>query len=493
MAPTDEVVAALRRCRPAFLAIVARFQGALSAFAMFRGDWGMWGLVVQGLKAVAIAALASGAAGSGRASAETLQGALAKAFLNNPQLNAQRAVVRQASEQVNVALSGYQPKISATASAGPQYTDSKLPNVDTRKRDRLHSASVGVTATQPLFDGFRTPNQVQAAEGGVSAAQEVLRVMAQQVLVDATTAYMNVLRDAAIAQLQRHNVEMLEEQLRHTRQRLMAHEVTTTDVSQTESRLAGARWQRLAAESALNASRAAYRRVIGEEQNETLAPPTTVDSMSPPSLSEAVEVALKTNPSVLAAQLGIDVAALQVKIAEGALYPSARLDVSAQQSWGSSVGSPVNSSVPFDRQFSAGAFVTLSVPIYQGGAEYATIRESKEVVGQKRFDLDHVRDQVRGGVVEAWGQVVATKGQIEAVQVQVKAARDALNGVLQEARAGQRTTLDVLNAQQELVNAQVMLTGTQRDRVVTSYTLLASVGRLEPEVLRLPITVADAK
>jgi outer membrane protein len=419
------------------------------------------------------------------AHAETLTAVLAKAFQNNPQLNAQRALVRQTNEQVNAALSGYQPKIAVTASGGPQYTDSKFRNIDPRQRDRLNGGSVGVTATQPLFDGFRTPNQVQAAEGNVAAAREVLRVLAQQVMIDAATAYMNVLRDTAVVQLQRYNVEMLEEQLRHTRQRLMVREVTTTDVSQTESRLAGARWQRLASESQLNASRAAYRRVIGEEQNEVLAPPSTVDSMSPPNIEEAVAVALKTNPSVLAAQLGIDVAAVQVKIAEGALYPTAKLDVTAQQAWAPMPG--------VDRQFTAGAFVTLSVPIYQGGAEYAAIRESKELVGQKRFDLDNVRDQVRAGVVEAWGMMTATKGQIAAAQAQTKAARDALNGVLQEARAGQRTTLDVLNAQQELVNAQVMLAGTQRDRVVTSYSLLAAVGRLEPEVLQLPVTVAERK
>src|SRR4051794_267997 len=194
--------------------------------------------VVPKVIAFAIAALAVHANG---ASAETLSGVLAKAFQNNPQLNAQRAFVRQTGEQVNVALSGYQPKISVTASGGPQYTDSKFHNVDPRKRDRLTGASVGVTATQPLFDGFRTPNQVQAAEGNVAAAREVLRVLAQQVMIDATPAYMNVLRDTVVVQLQRYNVEMLEEQLRHTRQRLMAREVTTTDVSQTESRLAGAR------------------------------------------------------------------------------------------------------------------------------------------------------------------------------------------------------------------------------------------------------------
>src|SRR6266700_7389940 len=192
--------------------------------------------VVPKVIAFAITALAVHANG---ACAETLADVLAKAYQNNPQLNAQRAFVRQTGEQVNIALSGYQHKISATASGGPQYTDSKFRNVDTRERDRLIGGSVGVAATQPLFDGFRTPNQVQAAEGNVAAAREVLRVMAQQVMVDATTAYMNVLRDTAVVQLQRYNVEMLEEQLHHARQRLMVREVTTTDVSQTESRLAG--------------------------------------------------------------------------------------------------------------------------------------------------------------------------------------------------------------------------------------------------------------
>jgi outer membrane protein len=439
----------------------------------------MPGRLVCVLGAAVVATMTSAAAVSGRALAETLPGVLSKAFQNNPQLNAQRAFVRQTDERVNIALSGYRPRIAATASAGPQYQDNKIQGVDVRQRNRLTGGSVGVTASQTLFDGMRTPNQVEAAEGNVQAAREVLRMMAQQVLLDAATAYMNVLRDGAIAQLQQRNVEMLEEQLRFTRQRLRVREVTTTDVSQTESRLAGARWQRLAAEAAFNASRAAYRRVIGEEQSDTLAPATTVDRMSPPKLDEAVALALKENPSVVAAQFGIDVAAVQVKIAAGALYPTVKLELGAQRNWGT---------IPqIDRQFSASAFVTLSVPIYQGGAEYASIRESKEVLGQKRFDLDRVRDQVRAGVVEAWGQLTATKGQIDAALAQVKAARAALDGILQEVRAGQRTTIDVLNAQQEVINAQSALAATQRDRVVTSYALLAAVGRLAPEVLRLPV------
>ena len=413
----------------------------------------------------------------GRARAETLSAALTKAHQTNPQLNAQRSLVRQTEEQVNGALAGYKPQLEATAVGGAQYSDGKFRHFDVHSRDRVATGSVGVNATQNLFDGFRTTNSVRVADGRVMAAREVLRLMAQQILLDAATAYMNVIRDAAVVKLQRHNVDMLQEQLQHARQRLRLREVTTTDVSQAETRLAGGKWQRSAAESALTTSRAAYRRIVGEEQADTLTPATTVDRLAPPTLNDAVALSLNENPQITAAQLGIDVAAIQVKIAEGALYPSAKVEAGVQQSWG------INSQ--FDKQFSAGVFATLSVPIYQGGGEYASIREAKEVVGQKRFDLDRARDLVRAGVVESWGQVTAAKSQIEAAQAQMAAAEAALNGVLQEARAGQRTTLDVLNAQQEVVNARMTLVATQRDRVVTSYALLAAVGRLAPDVLQL--------
>ena len=419
-----------------------------------------------------------------RAAAETLPAVLAKAYQNNPQLNAQRAYVRQTEEQVNVATAGYLPKVEASASTGPRHTDSRFRETSIHKREQLTTSTVGVTASQTLFDGFRTPNQVSAAEGKVRAAREVLRLMTQQILLDAATVYMNTIRDTATAQLQRHNVEMLQEQLKQVRQRLVLREVTTTDVSQAETRLAAARWQRLAAELALTTSRAGYRRVIGEEPEEKLMPTAAVDGLLPQNQKEAVDIALAENPQIIAAQLGVDVAAIQVKIAEGALYPTARLDAGAQYGW--DVTSQLN------RQLSAGAFVTLSVPIYQGGAEYASIRESKEVVGQKRFDLDRVRDLVRAGVVESWGQSAAAKAQIEAANAGVMAAESALSGVMQEAHAGQRTTLDLLNAQQEVVNARMTVVMTQRDRVVTSYGVLASLGRLSPEALRLSSVAAAA-
>jgi len=434
---------------------------------------------------IVVVASMLGFTGHERVCAETLSAVLAKAYLNNPQLNAQRHFVRQTEEQVSGAMAGYRPRFEITGNVGPQYTDSKYRHTDFHKRDQVTAGSIGVTGQQTLFDGFRTTNTVRAAGGKAEAANEVLRVMSQQILLDAATAYMNVIRDTAVVQLQRHYVEMLQEQLKHARQRLQLREVTRTDVSQAETRLAGGRWARSAAEAALNASRAAYRRVIGEEQNESLTPATTVDRLSPQTLQEAIAFSLQANPQVLAAQLGIDIAAVQVKIAEGALYPTAKLEAGVGQNWS------MNTQV--ERQFQAGVFVNLSVPLYQGGAEYAAIRESKEVVGQKKFDLDRTRDLVRAAVVEAWGQLTAAKTQIDAAQAQVAAAESALNGVEQEARAGQRTTLDILNAQQEVVNARITLVSTQRDRVVSSYSVLAAVGRLEPDVLQLSAAVYDQK
>ena len=180
----------------------------------------------------------------------------------------------------------------------------------------------------------------------------------------------------------------------------------------------------------------------------------------------------------------VDAALLQVKIAEGSLYPTLSLQGNVQKSNETTLLQP--------KTFTASALAQLSVPVYQGGAEYSLIRQAKETLGQRRLDLDTARDQARQSVVQSWGQLEAAKANIEATQAQVQASEIALNGVREEARVGQRTTLDVLNAQQELVNARVALVSAQRDRVVASYTLLSAVGRLSPQVLALRVPVYDS-
>lgn len=429
--------------------------------------------------------------------AETLESALAKAYLNNPSLNAQRASVRVADENVPQALSGYRPRITVTASGGQQSLSSTnrvvsptVPATAPPNSPATYATqsgyntpfSTGVTITQTLFNGFQTPNRTRQAESEVLAARETLRNTEQSVLLDAVTAYMNLLRDRAILDLQRRNVEVLQEQLRQTRDRFNVGEVTRTDVAQSESRLAAGRSQVLSAEANYKASAATYRQVIGTEPGQ-LSAASPVDRFSPRSLAAAIGVGTAQHPLVTSAQFNLDAAELAVKVAEGALLPTASVQGNFTKNY------LAQGNLNNIEGYNASVLGTLTIPIYQGGAEYSAIRQAKETLGQRRLELDVSRDQVRQSVVQAWGQLEAAKANIEATQSQVNAAEIALNGVREEARVGQRTTLDVLNAQQELVNARVSLVTAQRDRVVASYTLLAAVGRLSADVLGLRVPI----
>jgi outer membrane protein len=420
--------------------------------------------------------------------ADTIEAALVRAYQNNPQLNAQRSQVRVTDENVPQALSGYRPKVAVTASAGYQYSDSLTNTGDLNvARSRAITGtnpprSVGATITQTLFNGQQTANRTRAAEGQVSGAREALRALEQTVLLSAATTYMDYLRDSAIVEVQKSNVRVLEQTLKQTRDRFNVGEVTRTDVAQSEAQLAAGKTQLLTAEANLVTTRSNFRRIIGNEP-EALAPGSPVDRFLPSTLPAAVELGLTQNPNVTAAMFGIDVSYLQVKVAEGALLPTVTLQASVQQTYEQSL-------IQY-RSFGASAVTQLTVPIYQGGAEYSLIRQSKETVAQQRLALDQTRDQTRANVVTAWGQLVAGKAQVQSAQSQVTASEIALNGVREEAKAGQRTTLDVLNAQQALVNARVALVTAQHDRVVASYSVLNTIGRLSPQVMNLPTTVYD--
>jgi len=428
----------------------------------------------------------------GKLAAETMQSALAKAYEGNPQLNAQRAIVRQNDEGVSQALSGYRPTLSATASVGEQFTNTtgvippippQLPNgISYSIKGYTDPWSAGLSGQQTLFNGNRTANNVRKAESQVSAARETLRMMEESVLLAAATVYMDMSRDTANLEVQQNNIRVLQRTLKDTQNRYTAGQVTSTDVAQAEAQLAAGEANLHAAESTLMTTRANYRRIIGVEPA-NLAPASAVDRLSPSTLNTAIAVGLVENPSVIAALYGVDVAQLQVKIAEGALLPTLALQGSVQQQYYPNILTP--------NLFLGTAALNLSIPIYQGGAEYSAIRLDKEVVGQQRLNADQVRDQTRASVVQAWGQLEAAKAQIEAAIRQNDAAERALTGVRNEAQAGQRTTLDVLNAEQALVNARVALIVAQHDRVVASYSLLSAVGRLSAEELHLPVTIYD--
>jgi outer membrane protein len=416
--------------------------------------------------------------------ADTIEAALVRAYQNNPQLNAQRAQVRSTDENVPQALSGYRPKVGVNLSTGYQYQDIQ----QTQKGPSIHSSeplqpnSASLTINQTLYNGNQTANRTRVAESQVSGSREALRVLEQTVLLQAATSYMDYLRDSATLEVQRSNVRVLEQTLKQTRDRFNVGEVTRTDVAQSEAQLAAGRTQALTAESNLTTTRANFRRIIGNEPS-NLAPGSPVDRFLPGTLASAVGLSLVENPNVTASMFGIDVNYLQVKINEGALLPTLTVQAGITQSY--------QQTLTVFRTTTASAIATASVPIYQGGAEYALIRQSKENLAQQRLNLETTRDQTRANVVQAWGQLEAGKAQVQSAQAQVTASEIALNGVREEAKAGQRTTLDVLNAQQALVNARVALVTAQHDRVVASYSVLNTIGRLSPQVLNLPTTVYD--
>ncbi len=447
---------------------------------------------MRGVKVVtgaAAAVLLMARVGLTPALADTIEAALVRAYQNNPQLNAQRAQVRSIDENVPQALSGYRPRVAVTASAGYQYTDTNTTaggSPTAIVRTEIHGAnaprSAGLTVSQTLFNGQQTANRTRAAESQVSGSREALRVLEQSVLLSAATIYMDYLRDSAIVAVNQSNVRVLEQTLKQTRDRFNVGEVTRTDVAQSEAQLAAGKTQLLTAEANLTTTRANFRRIIGNEPVD-LAPGSPVDRFLPATLPSSVELSLIENPNVTAAMFGIDVNYLQVKINEGALLPTVTFQASVQQSY--------EQTMTIFRSFGASAIAQLSVPVYQGGAEYSLIRQSKETLAQQRLVLEQTRDQTRANTVTAWGQLVAGKAQVASAQAQVTASEIALNGVREEAKAGQRTTLDVLNAQQALVNARVALVTAQHDRVVASYAVLNSIGRLSPIVLNLSTIVYD--
>jgi outer membrane protein len=411
------------------------------------------------------------------AAAETLADALVKTYQNNPQLNAERARQRGTDENVPQALSGYRPQLVASLSAGLQAVRNILPD-NTVQSTNLKPWTIGLTVTQVLFNGYKTANNVRVAEFQVKSGREALRNVEQGVFLDAVTAYMNVMANYALVESQKTNVQVLKEIQATTQRRLNAGDVTPTDTAQAESRLSRGLADLNAAQVALAISKEIYAQVIGEPPV-GLSAASPVDRLIPPSQTASLEAASHEHPAVLGASYDIDVATTSIKLAESALLPQ----LSVQGSVSRQVQNDPTLSVQKEDQ--ASVVGQLSVPIYDGGMAASQTRQAKEVASQSRMVLEQVRSQTRTAVVGAWVSNEGTKVALTASESEVRAAEVALQGVRREAAGGQRTTIDVLNAQQDLTNARSRLIGAQRDRVIASYTLLSAVGRLDTQTLNL--------
>jgi outer membrane protein len=411
------------------------------------------------------------------ARAENLPDALAKAYQTNPQLNAERARQRATDENVPQALAGYRPQIVASLSAGLQAVRNLLPD-NTIQSATLKPWTIGVTVTQTLFNGFKTANSVRVAELQVQSGREALRNVGQGVLLDAVTAYTNVLANQSLVTAQRANVAFLRETLGITQKRLNAGDVTPTDTAQAEARLNRGLADLNAAEVALAISQATYTQVVGNPPA-LLSPAETVDRYLPRSRDDATGMAFREHPAVMAASFDVDVASTSIRVAESSLMPTITLQGSASRSRDSD---PTLSTFGTDQASVTGQ---LTQPIYDGGTAASQTRHAKEIASQSRLVLDQVRNQARTAAIGAWVANEGAKIAVTASESEVRAATVALAGVQKEAAGGQRTTVDVLNSQQDLILAKARLIGAQRDRVIASYTLLSAIGRLDVKTLAL--------
>src|SRR6476659_6708485 len=428
-----------------------------------------WGICLGVATCVGFAATA--------ALGDSLPEALAKAYQSNPQLNAERARQRATDENVPQALAGYRPQIVASLSGGLQAVRNLLPD-NTIQSATLKPWTIGVTVTQTLFNGFKTANSVRVAELQVRSGREALRNVGQGVLLDAVTAYTNVLANQSLVEAQRANVAFLQETLGITQKRLNAGDVTPTDTAQAEARLSRGRADLNAAEVNLAVSQATYAQVIGNAPT-LLRPAETVDRLLPRSRDDATGLAFREHPAVMAASFDFDVATTSIRVAESSLMPTITLQGSASRSKDSD---PTLGTFGTDQASVTGQ---LTQPIYDGGTAASQTRQAKEISAQSRLVLDQVRNQARTAAIGAWVANEGAKVAVTASESEVRAATVALAGVQKEAAGGQRTTVDVLNSQQDLISAKARLIGAQRDRVIASYTLLSAIGRLDVKTLAL--------
>ena len=418
------------------------------------------------------------------ARAESLSDALASAYSSNATLNAARAQLRSIDESVPQALAGYRPTISAEADASAE-TFRSLSNGflgPSLSNGNVFPRGVGLTITQPVFLGFRTTNSVKEAKNSVAAARAQLVGMEQDTLLQAVTAFMNVVEAQVVLNLRVQNIDFLKAQVSAANDRMRVGEGTKTDVAEANARLSAGMSDYNAATAAVNSAIAVYEQVIGHKPNSLGAVPS-VDPMIPPSLQAAIDAAQREHPSIIAGIFTIDVASYNVKVLEGQFLPSVTLQGSLSHRDDSSSSGTWSDSASILGQ--------LSVPIYNGGLDSSQVRQAKEVLGQRRVELDAARAAVRQAVISAWGTLDATKAQVTAAQAEVAAEQLVLSGVMEQRKVGQSTTLDVLNAQQELLGAQVAQVQAQHDRVVAAYTLLSALGRLTAEDLHLRVAIYD--
>lgn len=417
----------------------------------------------------------------GNAKADDIFEVLAKTYNSNPSLQAERASLRATDENVALAKVGYRPVISAQGA----YRDgeNKVKKGVGTGGD-YNNLSGSLKASQPLFNGYSTVNSVKAADRAVKAAQNNLANVEQNILTAASTAYLDVLQNRAIVELQKNNEELLKKKLDETLERFKVGEVTRTDVSQAKARYSQAISARIVSEGNLQSSIANYIEIVGEEPSD-LNEPVQIKDMLPASYDTALDTAMRDNYTIKQAQNIYAAKGYEVYSNIGELLPSLTLDGSVGRN---KAEQNHNKATTDNTEWG----VNLSVPLYAGGSTNAKIRQSKYKKWEAQEGVLKAKRAVKAAVKSAWETMKANESQLISIADQIDASKIALDGVQKEEALGNRTILDVLDAYQELLNSEVNDVKARRNYYVSAMNLLASMGKMTAKDLRLNVDLYDA-
>jgi outer membrane protein len=424
------------------------------------------------------------------ANAQSIEEALANAYRTNPELLAQRAALRATDETVPQALSQWRPSITLSGNTGKARDFSATTTTNfgangsrdqsTSENERVRTPlSATVTLTQPLYRGGRSTAELARAEANVQAGRAQLDVVEQRILLEAATAYINLAQAFAVLELNINNVQVLQRQLDAARDRFQVGEITRTDVSQAEARLSQSQANRTRSEGEVATARATFLRTAGIEAGRVRVP--AVPRGLPGTEAEARTWAQTANPNIVQARFSHESATQDVSLIEGEQLPTVALQADAIKSRETQTRGLTRDTLD--------VLLTFSVPIYQQGATDARVRGAKQTQGQRRTQIDVALRQAIDDSTRGWQQLQTARAQIGSFTAQIRANEIALEGVEQEARVGSRTVLDVLNAEQELLNSRVSLVQAQRDEVLAAFQLLSAVGRLRASELGLPVDI----
>ncbi len=434
------------------------------------------------LLSVSVPALLTGVTLAGQAlpaAAQTFEEALANAYNTNPQLGAERANLRATDEQIAQARANWRPTVTVTGQIGKGETNIKgatnQPIEGTPKQATFN-------ITQPLYRGGRTVAGIEAAKNAIQAERARLIATEQTILLNAATAYLDTVQNQNLVRLNGENERVLQKQLEATSDQFRVGEVTRTDVSQAEARLAGATAGRIQAEGTLEASKATFQQVIGMPALRLIQPPRPKGL--PPTSEQASAEAAVRNYTVVAAQFDEANARAQIDVARGALLPT--LSVVGQAAYAKELP---GSTLPPTTQ--AALLGQLSIPLYESGSVYSQVRQARQVASQRLILINDARRTAVANATAAFETLLSSRARIESLTSQVQADEVALEGVRQEASVGSRTILDILNAEQELLNSQVSREQATHDDLVASFQVLAAIGRMTAKELGLPVELYD--